>query len=279
MMTPAAGLPLRYSANLSMLYPALPYPDRPSAAAADGFAYVETWWPFEVPVPTDEQVETFCRAIDRAGVQLVAVNLYAGDPRAGDRGVLSDPGLGPEIRANLELATRILERTGCQLVNALHGNQMPGADDDVQNGMGMRRLVRIADRLAALHATVLVETLNSMDSPAFPLVDIERTAALVAAANEQTAGENIGLLLDVYHLVTMGTDPVTAIRTHAPLIRHVQLADVPGRGRPGTGNIDFAAIQTALTEIGYDGFVGLEHHPAPILDPSDRTLTLPRRNT
>ena len=59
----------------------------------------------------------------------------------------------------------------------------------------------------------------------------------------------------------MGTDPVTAIRRYAPQVRHVQFADLPGRGRPGTGALDFAAIEQALLDVGYDGFVGLEYDP------------------
>jgi hydroxypyruvate isomerase len=271
---PVAHPSLRYSANLSMLYPALPYVERPYAAAADGFAYVESWWPFDVPAPALERVEEFCAAIAAAGVDLVALNLYAGDPQAGDRGVLSDPALDLEIWENLKIATRILQRTGCRLVNALHGNRVPGEREDVDDGIGLRRLVRIADQLAPYEVTVLAETLNSVDSPAFPLVDIEHTAELVAKANELSAAANIGLLLDVYHLATMGADPVAAIRTHADLVKHVQLADAPGRGRPGTGDIDFAAIETVLTEVGYDGFVGLEYHPES--KQAANTLTLPR---
>jgi hydroxypyruvate isomerase len=59
----------------------------------------------------------------------------------------------------------------------------------------------------------------------------------------------------------MGTDPVLAIRRHGPLIGHVQFADSPGRGRPGTGGIDFDAVLGALREIGYTGLIGLEYDP------------------
>lgn len=252
---------LRWSANLSMLHADLPLLERPAAAAADGFAYVESWWPFAPPVPPPGEVDDFCFALDAAGVRLVALNLDAGDTGAGERGLLSLPPHGPRVDDNLEAVVDILARTGCRVVNALYGNREAPYSPDDQDRTALRRLVRVADRVAALGAVVVVETLNQRDSPAFPLVDIEVTADVVRRANDASAHRNVGLLIDTYHLATMGTDPVAAIHRFAPLVRHVQFADAPGRGRPGTGAVDFAAVERALAEIGYDGYVGLEYIP------------------
>ncbi|MFJ9369961.1 hydroxypyruvate isomerase family protein [Nocardia sp. NPDC101769] len=254
---------MKWAANLSMLYSRLPVDQRAAAAARDGYAFVETWWPFDESAPTAEESDRFCSALRRAGVRLAALNLDAGDPSAGERGLLTDPGHEIRVRTNLESAVEILAETKCTILNALYGNWIDGHDPGYQGQLALRRLVGIADRVAELGVTVVVETLNSIDSPQFPLTDIDDTAALVTEAIAQSGHGNIGLLLDTYHLRTMGVDPAIAIGEYGPLIRHVQFADAPGRGRPGTGHIDFDCVTKALAAIGYSGFIGLEYDPSP----------------
>lgn len=253
--------PLRYSANLSMLFRDLPVNRRPMAAARAGFDYVESWWPFSAPAPSAGELEGFLSALAAADVQLVALNLDAGDPAAGERGLLALPALGQRVHDNLEAVICILESTGCRIVNALYGNRHESVEPSLADSTALRRLARAADSVADVGATVVLETLNLSDSPAFPLTDIEVTADVVERVNELTIHHNVGLLLDTYHLQTMGTDPATAIRRFSSLIRHVQFADAPGRGRPGTGAVDFLAVEQALRDVGYDGFVGLEYDP------------------
>ena len=252
---------LRISANLSMLYADLPVNDRPAAAARDGYEYVESWWPFETPAPDEGRVDSFCRALSRAGVRLVALNLDTGDPRDGERGLLSIPRHTERVAANLEAVAGVVTRTGCRIVNALYGNRVPDVGADEQDRLALRQVVRVADRLGGLGVTVVIETLNLVDSPRFPLTDIAESAAFVRRANAASRHGNVRLLLDTYHLATMDTDPAAAVRDHAPLIGHVQFADFPGRGRPGTGRIDFAAVEKELRAAGYGGFVGHEYHP------------------
>lgn len=253
---------LRRSANLSILFGRAPVSDRPALAARHGYRWVESWWPFAEPDPAAQLIHEFCAGLDRAGVRLVALNLDGGDTAAGDRGLLCVPGAGDRVARNLERVLGILDSTGCRIVNALYGNRDPRHGSEEQAGTALRRLVRVADAVAdAVDGVVVVETLNAVDSPAFPLTDIQATARIVRRANQLTGSGNIRLLLDTYHLATMGTDPAAAVREFAGLIGHVQFADYPGRGRPGTGIVDFAAVERSLADVGYQGFVGLEYDP------------------
>lgn len=258
--TTAPGTP-RYAANLSILFPELPLAERPAAAAERGFGYAESWWPFDGAAAGRTELAAFCESFEQAGVRLALLNLTAGAGGASGRGILTDPDAAEAFEANLDSVCEILRRTGCGVVNALYGNRQDAARADEEDALALERLVRVADRVGEHGATVVVETLNSRTSPDYPLVDIDRTAEIVAAARARSARGNAALLLDVYHLTTMGTDPVLAIRRHGPLIGHVQFADSPGRGRPGTGGIDFDAVLGALREIGYTGLIGLEYDP------------------
>ena len=251
----------RYAANLSILFPDLPLAERPGAAAGLGFGYAESWWPFDGPAASEAELAAFCASFERSGVRLVLLNLTAGASNATGRGILTDPDAEADLEANLDSVGAILDRTGCRLVNALYGNRLDPAREAEEDALALDRIVRTADRLGEHGATVVIETLNSVSSPASPLVDIDRTAAVVADASARSRLGNVALLLDVYHLTTMERDPAEAIRRHGPLIGHVQFADAPGRGRPGTGGIDFDGVLGALREIGFAGFVGLEYDP------------------
>lgn len=262
---------LRYAANVSMLYAAIPLHRRFLAAAADGYTSVESWWPFASSIPSALEVDDFCHALDAAGVDLVALNLDTGDPARGHRGLLSDPAHEERVAENVKIAAEILERTGCRVLNVLYGNRDDAYTPAEQDRVACRRLVAIADRVAPLGVNVVLETLNRTDSPAFPLTDVDVSARTVARLREESAAGNTGLLLDTYHLAMSGTDPVAAVCRHAALIKHVQFADAPGRGRPGTGEIDFGAVAAALTEIGYAGHIGLEYDPTFTRGPSPRS--------
>ncbi|MFD9733814.1 TIM barrel protein [Umezawaea sp. NPDC059074] len=231
-----------YSANLSLLFGDLPLLDRPAAAAAAGFEHVESWWPFDGPTPPDDG---FARALVAAGVRLVSLNLDAG----GSNGLLVDPAAGARFRENLNAVGELLELTGCRIVNALYGNGKRSALADE----------RLALVVESLDATVVLETLNVHDTPAYALTDVHETARVVEDVGKRCGTGDLGLLVDVYHLAMMGEDPAAVLRRYAPLVRHVQFADVPGRGGPGTGTLDFALLERTLDEIGYQGFIGLEH--------------------
>lgn len=250
---------LKLAANISTVYAQLPNNQRPRAAAHDGYRFIETWWPFHEVAPDDRELHSFCTAVEQAGVQLVSINLDAGDYSRGDRGILSHPHTGDDIRRNVDSVLTILHKTGCRVVNALFGNWVEGFDWSAQFQTGLERLVSVADAVATRGARVVVETLNSTDSPRFPLIDIADTVDLVEQANRASAADNVGLLLDTYQLAMGGADPVAVLRRYPELVCHVQFADVPGRGMPGTGRLDFAAIAAALAEIEYTGYVSLEY--------------------
>ena len=88
-------------------------------------------------------------------------------------------------------------------------------------------------------------------------VRLEAAADLVQTVNSP----NVRLQLDQYHAAMAGEDPLECLRTHFPLVAHVQIADVPGRHEPGTGSMPIADFLRELDVLGYAGFVGLEYRP------------------
>ena len=78
---------------------------------------------------------------------------------------------------------------------------------------------------------------------------------------------------DVFHMTRMGEDVEAALREHIDVIAHVQIADHPGRGEPGSGSIDFDALFALLDELGYDGWVSAEYRPTGRTEDSLEWLT------
>jgi hydroxypyruvate isomerase len=256
----------RFVANCSLLFAELPLLRRPAAARAAGFEEVEFWWPFAAPVPDDAEVDAFVSAIQDAGVRLVGLNFFGGDLAGPDSGVLSLPDRAGEFRANVAVATEIGERLGVQVFNALYGNRVE--DTPRQEETALESLALAAGAAGRIGATVLVEPLSGPKP--YPLRTADQAAAVVAA----TGAANVGVLFDLYHLATNGDDIAAAIARHAGVIRHVQIADAPGRGEPGSGGLDLAGHLADLRNHGYEGRVALEYRPTTT---TERSLAWLRR--
>ncbi|MGW1194565.1 TIM barrel protein [Streptomyces sp. NPDC002536] len=248
-----------FDVNLSILFTELPLLERPAAAAAAGFDAVELWWPWpEEPVPQPSELAALRRALKHAGTQLVGLNFYAGRLPGPDRGALSLPGAESErFRANVEVAAAFAESVGCGALNALYGNRVASATG--QDELALENLAfaaRAADRAGA---TLLVEALNAAESPRYPVTTVDRAAEVADAVNALTGLGNTKVLLDLYHVAMGGADAVAVVDRHAGSAGHVQIADVPGRGAPGTGSLPLGELVQRVRDAGYGGWIGLEY--------------------
>jgi len=249
----------RYEINCSILFTELPRLQRPAAAKAAGFDAVEFWWPFDSAMPADAEITAFERAITDAGVALVGLNFFAGDMPGGDRGVVSWPGRTAEFHDNVEVAVGIGERLGCRAFNALYGNRVDGVPPEQQDDLATENLVHAAKAAGTAGATVLIEAVSGPKP--YPLRTAAQAVAVVDRVRAAGAG-NVGFLCDLYHLATNGDDVDAAIDRYADRVAHVQIADAPGRGEPGTGTLDLDRWLGALEAKGYRGWVGLEYKPS-----------------
>ncbi|MEV3855607.1 TIM barrel protein [Streptomyces sp. NPDC050095] len=253
----------RFNVNLSILFTELPLLERPAAAAAAGFTAVELWWPWvDAPVPEQSELDALRDAIKDAGVQLTGLNFYAGRLPGPDRGALSVPGEeSDKFRANLDVAADFAASLGCKALNALYGNRVDGVDPAVQDELALENLVlaaRAADRIGAV---LLIEALNAPESPKCPIVSAPKAIEIVDKVNAATGLGNAKFLMDLYHLSMNGEDLSAVIEAYADKTAHVQIADNPGRGAPGTGSLPLEELLDQLKKAGYEGYVGLEYKP------------------
>lgn len=251
---------MEYDVNLSILFTELDLLRRPAAAKRAGFDAVEFWWPFAAAVPPDAEVERFARAVEDAGVRLVGLNFFAGDMPAGERGVLSDPARAAQFADNVDVVVGLGERLGCRKFNALYGNRVDGVATAEQDEVATAGLLRASGALARIGGTVLIEPVSGPQP--YPLRTAADALAVIDRVGIGSGRTNLGLLADLYHLAVNGDDIDAVIAAHTPRIAHVQIADDPGRGEPGTGALPLDEHLAALERAGYRGHVALEYKPS-----------------
>jgi hydroxypyruvate isomerase len=237
---------VRWSAHVGQLFTELPLRDRFAAAVAAGFEWFEMYSPYP-----DE--DALADAIAESGGRLTGFNLEAGDLPSGERGFLNVPARGDEVREHFRRARRFGERTGAAYVSVLVGSLLEDRPSELQTAR--RLLLEGLEILDGSPMRIVVEALNPVETPRYLLTDIDEAAAFV----DELGDPRFGLMLDAYHVARAGADPVAAIRRHAHLLAHIQIADCPGRGPLGSGEIDVAEMMSALDGVGYRGNIGLEY--------------------
>jgi hydroxypyruvate isomerase len=203
-------------------------------------------------------VDALVGAIQDSGVRLTGLNFFAGDLGGADCGALGVPELSSAFRENVAVVTGIAAELGTAAFNALYGNRDHRHDPSLQDAIAMENLAFAARAVEAVGGTVLIEPVSGPKP--YPLRTAADAAAVVMAA--RSAGHaNVALLLDLYHLAVNGDDVDAAIDKHAALTGHVQVADAPGRGEPGSGSLDLTEQLDLLRARGYAGRVALEYKP------------------
>ena len=247
---------LPYAANCSLLFTEVDLLERPAAAQVAGFDAIEFWWPWpDRPVPPDAEIDRFIAAVRDAGVQLIALNFFAGDVAGSDCGVLSIPARSAEFRDNIEVTVGIGKALGVRGFNALYGNRVSDATPQQQDDLAAESLTLAARAAAAIDAMILVEPVSGPKP--YPL----RTASDVIAVLDRVDAPNVGFLCDLFHLANNGDDIDAALTAYPDRIAHVQIADHPGRGEPGTGTLDLARYLSMIQASGCSGYVSLEYIP------------------
>lgn len=248
---------MEYTVNCSILLTDLPLMRRPFAAREAGYRAVEYWWPFTTPNPPAAAIETFINAIQEAGVQLTGLNFAAGDMAAGDRGLLSNPHSVGAFRDSVDIAVAIGQQLGTRAFNALYGNRMPNIEPAAQDDVAAENLAYAARAADRIGATILIEPCSG--APDYPLKSAADVLGILDRLEEQHGIVNARLLADLYHLHVNGDDIDAVIENHCRRIGHVQIADAPGRGEPGSGQIPLDRHLRNLAAGGYTGWVGLEY--------------------
>ena len=242
----------RFAANLGWLFTEHPFLERFAAASAAGFTAVEFASPYEHPAGE------IAERLQRHAVRCILFNLPLGDKSKGDFGIACRPGREEEFREGVARGIAYAKALGCGRVNCISGRIFPGEDRAELRARLVSNLRLAAREFGVAGIELVVEPLNDKDNPGFLVPGSPEMAGIIADVGEP----NVGLQCDIYHTAMMGDDPAAILEQLRQVIRHVQFAEAPGRGEPGTGAIDLPPLFALLDRLGYDGWVSAEYRPS-----------------
>jgi hydroxypyruvate isomerase len=240
----------RFAANLTMMFTEWPFLDRFAAAADAGFTAVEYLFPYDHPP------EAVGAALRAAGLTQALFNLPPGDWAAGERGMAAFPDRAGELAAAVETALPYAAATECRTLHLMAG--IANRHDAGAQSAYRAAVAATAARLAREDITLVLEPINGRDMPGYFLNDFDFAAELIAALGLP----NLRLQFDIYHRQILHGDVVMGLRRMMPMIGHVQIAGVPERHEPGSGELNDDVVFAELDRLGYGGFVGCEYRPA-----------------
>lgn len=241
----------KFAANLSLLFNDVPFLDRFALARQHGFEAVEFQFPYAF------EPEQITSRLSRYGLQLALFNLPPGDWQAGERGLACDPRQIDAFSESVELALEYAEELGVPRMHCMAGLLPPNCPPEKAHAALIGNLTYACERAREHGVDILIEPLNHFDTPGYFLTTSSQASAII----DEVGAPNLFLQYDVYHMQRMEGELAGNLRRLMPLIRHIQVADNPGRHEPGSGEINYRYLFALLDELGYDGWVGCEYEP------------------
>lgn len=248
----------RFAANLSMLYNEHAFLDRFAAAAQDGFEAVEFLFPYDFDASELQQ-----RLRDH-GLQQVLFNAAPGNWHAGERGLACLPDKVSEFQSSIEQAMTYAHALKCPRIHIMAGIAPEDSAPSMLEETYCNNLAWAATRAYASGVDILIEPINTRDMPGYFLNYQAQAHRIV----EQVKAPNLKVQMDLYHCQIMEGDITSRIRQYLPTGRvgHLQIAGVPLRHEPDTGELNYRYVFDVLDEVSaqcnWQGWVGCEYRPA-----------------
>ena len=242
----------RFCANLGFLFCEVEFLDRFEPAARAGFPAVE------FPFPYDYDKNELAARVRGAGLEVALFNLHAGDWANGERGIACLPSRIAEFRDSVTRSIEYAKALGCTRLNCLSGIAPPRVPTEKLRETFLSNVRFAAGELNREGITLLIEPINTRTIPGFYMRNSGQARAII----DEAGAANAMLQYDVFHMQIMEGDLSKTIEAHIGRIGHIQIADVPDRHEPGTGEINFPFLFEQIDRVGYQGWIGCEYAPA-----------------
>ncbi len=241
----------RFSANLSFLFADLPFEKRFAAAAAAGFGGVEYVGAYDMPMASVKSL------LADNGLEQVLFNMPTGDWAKGERGLACRPGREDAFRDSVVKALDYAAATGCRMVHCMAGVMGKGEDAGELARLYCDNLLYAADLAEQAGVKILIEPINPVDMPGYLLNSVEQAAVIL----DQLDHPHLALQFDIYHAQIVGGNIAARLDRHLDKTAHIQIAGVPGRHEPDSGELNYPFLFYMLDRVGYDGWIGCEYKP------------------
>jgi len=251
-------MPFPFAANLSFLFPDLPWEERIAAAARCGFEGVE----LNPPMPYGVPPQRFAALLrdEGLGCPLLVAPLGEGPARFGHTCV---PDERRNFRASVMTMLDYAVAAEAPLVHPSAGLMPADVARADAEAIYAENLAWAAEQAEAAGVRLCVEPVCELRAPGFFLQTTTQAIDLIACSGRS----DIGLIFDVFHVEMQEGSALAALPALLPRVVHVQVSDTPNRHVPGSGTIDFPAIFEMLERGGYKGWIGCEYDGAESEDP------------
>ncbi|MCC6629923.1 MAG: TIM barrel protein [Chloroflexi bacterium] len=241
---------MRYGVNLNTVWAGMPLDEQVARIVRAGFDVVEFWFACRMDMPRLMDLQ------QRFGFEVGLFNLDP-DPVTGT-GYLGEPDGEQRFFETLRDGLRLAPRLGTRKIHVMVGRRAEHLERSAQREIIVERLRRGADEAAAAGVRLLLEPLNRFDRPEYFLNHSAEAMSII----DEVDSPWVWLQYDFYHMQMMEGNLINTMRALLPRIGHLQLADAPGRIKPGLGEINIRNVLGAVRAAGYDGVVGLEYDAA-----------------
>lgn len=242
----------KLAANLTMMFCEHPFEERFAAARACGFKGVECHFPYHYNSGKIRDL------LQSNGLQQVLFNLPPGDWEAGERGISALPGRESEFIDGLGAALEYANAIGCRRLHAMAGIIENEADHALMENVYIENLKVAALQCSEAGIQLLIEPINNIETPGYFLTTLRQAIDAI----EAVGSDNLYLQYDVYHRQIMEGNLTQPLISSMPLIKHVQIASVPGRHEPINGEINYPWFLDRLDQLGYQEWVSCEYFPS-----------------
>ncbi|WP_333878471.1 hydroxypyruvate isomerase family protein [Methylobacter sp.] len=243
---------LKFTANLSLLFTENMLVDRFKAAKQAGFDAVEIQFPYDLSATAIKD------KLDAYDLKLVLFNVAAADLLQGGEGLACVPEKRDQFKEAVAQTVEYAELLKPEAINVLPGRCHDNSRLEFYLETFKKNLCYAAEAFSPLGIKTVFEAINTNDMPGFI---IHSGTQMLSVLNQLNRPE-LFMQYDIYHMQMMSEKLEAFIAEYADKIGHIQFADCPGRGQPGSGQIDFDRMFSVIEKSGYSGWIGAEYRPA-----------------
>jgi len=248
------GTPYSVSIMLWTVFRKLPFEQRLEKVAEAGYRNVELVGEYHREHWSDDKFNRVNAKRKELGITF--------DTTAGLRHGVGNPNDREAMLADLRNELPIMERLECPACIIMSGNVVPGMPREVQHESCIEGLKRAAEviegkQIAGKPVRLLLENIDPEENPRYYLQSVNEGFEIIRAVNHP----QVQMLYDFYHEQIAEGNLIEKLEKNIQYLGLVHIADVPGRHRPGTGEINYVNIYKKLAELRYDKIVAMEFLP------------------
>jgi len=238
----------KFAANLTWMFHEFAFLDRFEAAQELGFEAVECQFPYQW------ERQDLAERLGASGLQQIMFNMPPGNADSGEYGLAGLPGRANEFQDSVGKALEYADALDCPMLHMLAGIVPSDRSREDCLDTLIENLNWAAEACARSGVTVLMEPINTFERPGYLI----STTVEARQAMEQIRCDNVAMQFDFHNAQLMEGNLTAVLESNFHLVRHMQIAGVPGRTPPDNGEINYPYVFALVDELGYEGWIGCE---------------------